>query len=110
MRRHVPLALLAAAVLVAGCGGDDGGDSGGGGGDGQASTGESLFKGNCGSCHTLAAAGTKGTFGPNLDDIEPDEATVLETIEKGPGPMPAGIVKGADADKVAAYVSQNAGS
>ena len=25
----------------------------------------------CGSCHTLAAAGSKGTFGPNLDERLP---------------------------------------
>ena len=39
-----------------------------------------------------------------------EERTVLTTIKNGPGPMPAGVVKGADAQKVATYVSQNAGS
>jgi cytochrome c551 len=117
MRRHVPLALLAAAVLAAGCGGDDGGSGGGGtggggsggGGGGQASAGEELFRGNCGSCHTLAAAGTSGSFGPNLDELAPDAASVRAAIEQGPGPMPAGVVKGADADAVAAYLADNAG-
>jgi len=28
-----------------------------------------LFSSTCGSCHTLAAAGTSGTTGPNLDQI-----------------------------------------
>jgi mono/diheme cytochrome c family protein len=113
MRRHAPLAVLAAALLAAGCGGggsDDGGGGGGGGGGAQATTGEALFKGNCGSCHTLAAAGTNGSFGPNLDELKPDEQTVLTTIKNGPGPMPANVVKGADAQKVAAYVADNAGS
>ena len=27
-----------------------------------------MFKERCGQCHTLAAAGTRGTIGPNLDD------------------------------------------
>ena len=35
---------------------------------GDPATGKQLFIQKCGSCHTLAAAGTKGTIGPNLDD------------------------------------------
>ena len=29
--------------------------------------GQTLFDTNCGTCHTLYAAGTDGDFGPNLD-------------------------------------------
>src|SRR4249919_4067838 len=29
--------------------------------------GQSLFQTNCGTCHTLYAAGTDGNYGPNLD-------------------------------------------
>jgi mono/diheme cytochrome c family protein len=28
-----------------------------------------FFAANCGGCHTLSAAGTTGTIGPNLDDV-----------------------------------------
>ena len=35
---------------------------------GDAAAGKTLFKDKCGSCHTLADAGTTGTIGPNLDD------------------------------------------
>jgi cytochrome c oxidase subunit II len=37
---------------------------------------------NCGSCHTLADAGTNGTVGPNLDDglAGRDEAFVRTSI------------------------------
>jgi len=30
--------------------------------------GQTLFTSNCGGCHTLSAAGTTGTIGPNLDN------------------------------------------
>jgi len=30
-----------------------------------------FFATNCGGCHTLSAAGTTGTIGPNLDDVLP---------------------------------------
>jgi cytochrome c551 len=107
VRRSLFLAL-ACALLAAGCGGPDSG-GGGGGGKTTASDGKSLFAGKCGSCHTLKAAGTNGSFGPNLDQLKPSKEVVLTTIAQGPGPMPAGLYKGADADKVAAFVAENAG-
>ena len=54
-----------AAVLVAalaGCG------AGGFSSGGSRAAGEELFTQRCGTCHVLAAAGTRGTIGPNLDD------------------------------------------
>jgi len=74
--------------------------------------GRELFASNCGSCHTLSAAGTSGTTGPNLDDLAPDEARVEAAIQNGgtgSGVMPAGLLKGAQAQQVAAYVSAGAG-
>ena len=35
---------------------------------GDPATGKTLFIAKCGGCHTLAAAKTTGTIGPNLDD------------------------------------------
>lgn len=35
--------------------------------EGDATKGGKLFAQDCGSCHTLKAAGTQGTIGPNLD-------------------------------------------
>jgi mono/diheme cytochrome c family protein len=84
------------------------------GGSGQGalhSRGGQLFVENCGSCHTLAAAGTGGTVGPDLDglfagrrraDIEP---IVRRQIATGGGAMPAGILTDGDADAVAEYVA-----
>jgi cytochrome c551 len=83
-----------------------------GGGGAAAEPGEELFVSNCGSCHTLSAAGTSGATGPDLDTLAPDEAQVLAAIENGgagSGAMPAGIVTGTDAEEVAAYVAEAAG-
>jgi mono/diheme cytochrome c family protein len=64
---------------------------GGAGGGGQASPqldGKALFSDNCGSCHTLSAAGTSGSVGPNLDDVGLDAATIEGIVRDGRGAMP----------------------
>jgi cytochrome c553 len=67
------------------------------------------FASTCGGCHTLADAGTKGTVGPNLDGLKPDEATVEHQIANGGGAMPPKLLTGQDAKDVAAYVAAVAG-
>ncbi len=75
-----------------------------------------LFIANCGTCHTLEAAGTFGVVGPNLDELlgvgtpEGNYDRVLAAIENGvQGRMPARILAGESADEVADYVSRVAG-
>jgi cbb3-type cytochrome c oxidase subunit III len=82
-----------------------------GGGGGGAEDGKAIFTSNCASCHTLAAAGTSGTIGPNLDEAKPDEALVKERVTNGMGVMPSfkGKLSDAQIDAVAKFVSQNAG-
>ena len=89
--------------------------------------GKDLFKQHCGSCHTLADAGTSGAIGPNLDYAFVQsridglgEETILQVVRAqiaypvttpstgAPG-MPKDIVEGEDADDVAAYVASVAG-
>jgi cytochrome c6 len=88
---------------------------GGGGGGGNAAViaqGKQLFQQNCGTCHTLADAGTNGKVGPVLDQVKPNKALVLSAIKNGglgSGTMPANIVTGKDAQAVATYVSTVAG-
>ncbi len=123
---------MAAALLAAGCG------TGGVASAGQqpdTQSGQKLFTASCGSCHTLSAAGTSATIGPNLDnafaaDVKQGyeqsaiENVVLDQIRLGSGeiatyttnkkftlqtPMPANILKGQDAVDVAAYVASVAG-
>jgi uncharacterized cupredoxin-like copper-binding protein len=95
--------------------------------------GKKLFVQRCGSCHTLARAGTKGTVGPNLDEafvesrrdglksstfegmvqdqiLHPSRLGQTDPATGKPLPaMPAGIVKGQAAQDVAAYVGHAAG-
>jgi mono/diheme cytochrome c family protein len=77
-----------------------------------------LFQINCGACHTLAAAGTQGVVGPNLDQrfgTGPESSlrastytTVLSTVKTGlNGRMPKGILEGAQAKAVAHFVADN---
>jgi cbb3-type cytochrome c oxidase subunit III len=107
--------ILVAALLAAGCG------TGGIAKSGDADRGKTLFLAKCGGCHTLAAAGTHGQQGPNLDDaFEASrkqgfeqvtiEQVVRDQIELAVPPMPQNLVTGADADAVAAYVAQVAGT
>jgi plastocyanin len=114
------LAGTATALAAAGCGqslvqGDD-----------NLVAGKQMFVSKCGSCHVLARAGTKGTTGPNLD------AAFRRALADGQGrttvrgivheqilfpamlknhssgtQMPPKLVKGQDAEDVAAYVASS---
>jgi cbb3-type cytochrome c oxidase subunit III len=105
---------LTTALVAAGCG------TGGIAKGGDQTKGEQLFRAKCGGCHTLAAAGTNGAVGPNLDDAfssgrkqgfksETIEQVVRQQIALAGGKMPADLVSGANADAVAAYVAAVAG-
>lgn len=70
------------------------------------------FANSCGICHTLAAAGTTGTVGPNLDGLLPTMVRVQNALRiggTGDGRMPAGLLTGGQADALARYVSAVAG-
>ena len=54
----------------------------------SAPDGKALFVSNCGSCHTLGAAGTSGQIGPKLDGVGLDEQSVVAVMKAGPGVMP----------------------
>ena len=80
--------------------------------EGDAAAGAAVFtSAGCGGCHTLAAAGSAGAVGPNLDEAMPDYALVMDRVTNGMGGMPAyaGQISETDIQNVAAYVSQNAG-
>jgi mono/diheme cytochrome c family protein len=76
--------------------------------------GQALFGTNCRQCHTLKASGAAGVVGPNLDELKPPKALVLDAIQKGRargnGNMAADLVVGEDAEAVAQYVAVAVGS
>ena len=125
------LLLAALALAVAGCGGDD--ESGadvtdvtfteptetddgdetetdGEETEGDAANGEQIFaSAGCGGCHTLSAAGTNGSVGPDLDDASPSYDLVVERVTNGAGAMPSfeGDLSAEEIQDVAAYVSSS---
>ena len=100
---------------------------GGGGGGADVAAGKDAFNANgCGACHTLAAAGTSGKVGPDLDKLKsyassankPLEAFIHESIvapndyvEKG---YPKGVMPdfsklpGSTVDALVAFLAQSA--
>jgi mono/diheme cytochrome c family protein len=135
MRRNVVLALLflllgVVALGAAGCGGEDevsptaenaeegaatetettedeGGD---GAAEGDAAAGEAIYnEQGCGGCHTLEAAGSSGSIGPNLDESKPDFELAVDRVTNGSGAMPAFSDKLSpeEINNVAAYVVES---
>jgi cytochrome c6 len=58
------------------------------GGEGDAAAGKEIFTAECGSCHTLADAGTSGSIGPNLDESMPSLELAVDRVTNGSGVMP----------------------
>jgi cytochrome c oxidase subunit 1 len=111
----VLLALgLAALAFAVGfyLGRDTAGGDGGTGATTAAQTerepaGEAVFaEAGCGSCHTLSAAGSRATVGPNLDETTLDVRAIEARIRTGGGAMPAfeGRLSDEEIRQVAAFV------
>ena len=105
-------ALAAGALALSACGRDNT----------DLVNGKTLFTSQCGSCHTMARAGSQGTQGPNLDHAFADDRliginskTITGLVEhqiaypRRHSIMPANLVKDQDAADVAAYVGYAAG-
>ena len=111
-------ALIAVGVVSAGltaCGSSSGGTAP------DLAAGKTTFISSCGSCHTLADAGTKGQIGPNMDDSwrasrqvgirdSQFQGTIERWIRIAQKPMPRNLIKGQDATNVAAYIASVAGT
>ena len=105
------IALIAGAGAIGACGSDKPDEA----------KGKQLFTQKCGACHVLANAGTKGVQGPNLDLAFKQSiadglgrSTIKGVVQKQiefpqGGVMPSQLVKGDDAEAVAAYVADAIG-
>ena len=75
--------------------------------------GRELFGERCRNCHTLKAANAVAQVGPNLDNLRPPKALILDAIHngraRGNGQMAADLVEGQDAEDVAAFVAKAVG-
>jgi mono/diheme cytochrome c family protein len=75
--------------------------------------GRQLFGERCANCHTLEAANAVAQVGPNLDNLRPPKALVLNAIHNGRaagnGNMAADLVEGEDAEDVASFVAKAVG-
>ena len=79
---------------------------------GEETDGESIFASSgCGGCHTLSAAGSSGTVGPNLDETKPSKELAVDRVTNGRGGMPSfkDELSEAQIDAVAQFVAESAG-
>ena len=63
-------------------------------------------KAQCGVCHTLLAAESKGLIGPNLDQLKPQILQIIFAVTNGIGVMQSweGILTYEEIEAVAYYV------
>src|SRR5687768_1416156 len=105
----VVAAMAALAALASACGSE---------GVQVDDRGADLFSERCSGCHTLEVAGAHGSVGerisgPNLDYRKETKTTVLYAIRNGGfsgAIMPQNIAVGKDAEDIAAFVAEYAGS
>jgi mono/diheme cytochrome c family protein len=102
-------ALLGLALLaLSGCGGKD--DESASSSSSSSLPGAKVFdSAGCGGCHTLAAAKSNGTVGPNLDQLRPDQQRVARQVKNGGVGMPsfAKRLTEVEISQVAEFVSES---
>jgi cytochrome c551 len=102
MKKKLLALLMGTSLILAACGGggDDKGTDTASSGDGQ-----KLFEQKCSGCHGVDLAGGAG---PKLKGTSLSKDEIVKTIEngKGNGAMPAGLIKGDDASKVADWIKK----
>ncbi|MDH4176964.1 MAG: cytochrome c [Thermoleophilia bacterium] len=107
--------LLALGLVAGGCGGggsDEASPPPATETDGSSVDGAAVWKSaSCGGCHALAAAGSTGSVGPDLDDLRPDTETVASQVRIGGGGHPdyGRSLSDDEIRAVAEYVASNAG-
>ena len=90
-----PLAAVLVTVGLTSCGGSE--ETAG---RGDPVAGKRLFASQgCAGCHTFKAAGSKGTVGPDLDELSPSPGRVLAQLRKPGGIMPSFASKISEKEK-----------
>lgn len=94
--------VLGSAVFLAACGGGDSKTS-----DDETAelSGEKVVQKSCATCH---GGQLQGANAPALDKIgsKYSEEKLLDIILNGQGKMPAGLLKGEEAEAAAAYLAE----
>ena len=107
MRYRRPMGGFVAVALAAGISAGCGESSGA-----SLDEGKAVFtRAGCGVCHTLSDAGSKGTVGPDLDEVQPSAEVVEGFVTNGMGQMPSfrSQLSEKEIKAVAAYVSDATG-
>ncbi len=96
-----------AVIVFAACGGSG---ERAGARSGSSSGAQVFVKAGCGKCHALAAAGSKGAVGPNLDELRPSRERVERQVREGGRGMPpfAGTLSKREIEAVADFVASSA--
>ena len=95
--------LLVAAAPLTGCGGDRSAAPA------SATGGAEIFReAGCGNCHTFTAAGSSGSTGPDLDDLDLTVAAIEQQVREGGGAMPSyeGRLTPEQIEALAAFVAE----
>jgi cytochrome c553 len=77
-------------------------------GSSNAASGSQLWaQAGCGGCHTLAAAGSTGNVGPDLDSLQPSSSAVATQVTYGGPGMPAfgSSLSSSDIQSLASWVA-----
>jgi len=114
-RLLLPLAIVAAAVVLTACGTESVSVT-----SPESEEGAVIFTEHCGGCHTMTPAGTQGSGnralrvqGPNLDQRAVSYDDALFAIHNGGASgavMPQNIISGEDAEKVAQFIDDYSGT
>lgn len=104
MKKAMLTLVFGSAIFLAACGGGDEKDTANKGAE-TTPDGEAIAMKSCVSCHGGELQGMGNT--PALKDVGSrlSEAEILDVINNGRGAMPAGLIKGADAEAVAAWLA-----
>ncbi|AUS88257.1 cytochrome c551 [Lysinibacillus capsici] len=104
MKKAMLTLVFGSAIFLAACGGGDKTASNNGNETATEPDGEAIAMKSCVTCH---GGELQGANGPALNDVGSrlSESEILDIINNGKNGMPAGLVKGADAEAVAKWLA-----